>query len=159
MYFNTYTADSVLVMDVGASVTIDLSAYADGPMSSWTVLPEDWTDPQTQYLSFAITGATNTDAGPEIQMKSGDTLQLTVTLLADPSNEQNGVVVGEANGVIVSANSADMNKVTAAHWWPFAVVTTGTAVDAGVTMMKPDGHRGRKVSHARGRHRSIFGTR
>jgi hypothetical protein len=157
VYFNTYTANSVLVMDVGASVTINLTAFADGTMPAWTVLPEDWTESQTQYLSFSIAGGTNTDAGPEIQMSSGDTVQLTVTLLADPSNENDGVVVGEADGVIVSANGNEQTA-TAAHWWPFAVVTTAAAADAGVTMMKQTGQHGRKVSHPRGRHHSLFGA-
>jgi hypothetical protein len=142
VYFNAFPKDSVLVMDVGASKTIEVDALADGTMPAWTVLPQDWTDPTTQYLSYSIAGGTTGDGGPSIQMASGDKIMLTVTLLADPTNTQNG----EADGVIVSANAIDPDDVTAAHFWPFVVLTTATANDAGITMMKRAHH-----SHARGR--------
>ena len=73
-----------------------------------------------------------------------------MTLVADPTNTSNG----EADGVIVSSNSTS----TAAHFWPFVVVTTADAKDAGITMMKRHGahsKRGpaRKVWHQKGRRR------
>jgi hypothetical protein len=95
------------------------------------VQAQDWIDPVKQYLSFSIAGGTDTDAGPEIQMKSGDTIKLTVTLLADPANTAGG----EADAVLVSANGPS-NTATAAHFWPFVVLTTAEAKDAGVSTMK-----------------------
>ena len=152
VYFNTYTSDQVLVMDVGTSKTITVTAAADGTMPAWTVLPQDWTDPtgQTSYLSFSIAGGTNTDAGSQIQMTSGQTINLTVTLTADPTSSANG----EADGVLVSANGTSAATVTAAHFWPFIVLTTATAQDAGVTMQRHP--RVRKNSHMRGLHRGLF---
>jgi hypothetical protein len=131
VYFNAFPTVSVVVVDVGKSKTIEVAALADGPMAPWTVLAQDWTDPVKQYVSFSIAGGTDTDAGPEIQMKSGDTVKLTVTLLADPGNTPGG----EADAVLVSANGPP-NTATAAHFWPFVVLTTAEAQDAGVTMMK-----------------------
>jgi hypothetical protein len=155
VYFNAFTTVSVVTLDVGKSIDIEVDALADGPMGSWTVLPEDWTDPSNPspnpYLSFSIQGATNTDAGPEIQMKSGDKRVLTVTLLADPINAP----FGEADGVIVSANGT-AKTATAAHFWPFIVLTPGEAADAGVMMMKRRETHARHVAFSKGRAR-LFG--
>lgn len=149
VYFNAFSRVSAVVVGVGQSATIEVDALADGPMSAWTVIPQDWTDPSTQYLSFSIEGGTNTDAGPELQMQSGDKMQLTVTLLADPGNTVNG----EADAVMVSANG-NQQTATAAHWWPFIVLTPAEATAGGVTMMKRRTPP-RKLSHGRGHGRFL----
>jgi hypothetical protein len=138
VYFNAFPTTSVVVVDVGKSQTIEVLALADGPMGAWTVLPQDWTDPSgaASFLSFSIEGGTDTDAGPVIQVRSGDKVQVTVTLTADPGTAPNG----EANGVIVSANG-DPTTATQAHFWPFVVLTTAEAKDAGVTMARHHGPR------------------
>jgi hypothetical protein len=143
VYFNAYTADSVVVMDVGASKTIQVDALADGVMAPWTLVPQDWTPSTTPYLSFTIQGGMNTDAGTQIQVQSGQSIQLTITLLADPSTSPNL----EADGVVVSANG-DMTTATAAHFWPFIVVSTAQADDAGITMMRQGPVRPRRLSKA-----------
>jgi hypothetical protein len=177
VYFNAYSKNSVLVMDVGASKTVEVDALADGTMPAWTVLPQDWTEPcQTntdctagtcdtnagycQYLSFSInaTADAGADAGSSTstQMQSGDKMMLTVTLLADPTNTYGQ----EADAVLVSANNADPKSVTAAHFWPFVVVNSAFANDAGITMMKHHRHErdlaGRRVKRHR-RYRNVFG--
>jgi hypothetical protein len=63
-------------------------------------------------------------------MQSGDKMVLTITLTADPANAPNG----EADGVIVSANGT-ATTATAAHFWPFIVLTPAEAADAGIMMM------------------------
>jgi hypothetical protein len=135
VYFNAFTTVSVVTVDIGKSIDIEVDALADGPMGSWTVLPQDWTDftnpNPNPFLSYAIQGGTFTDAGPVLQVQSGDKLVLTVTLTADPINAP----YHEADGVIVSVNSTK----TAAHWWPFIVLTPAEAADAGIMMMKRNG--------------------
>ena len=150
VYFNAWPSATVLVMDVGQSQTITINALSDAAMPAWTVLAQDWTDPNTTYLTFSIVGGQTDDAGTaQLSMASGATAQLTVTLIADPGNSANG----EADGVLVSANNADPNKVTAAHFWPFIALTTAEAAQQQLTMMKKQhGARTHKVSHARGRH-------
>jgi hypothetical protein len=157
VYFNTYPQYSVIVMDVGASKTIELEALSDGTMPAWTVIPEDWTDytGQNTWLSFSLPcGGTSGSNGPQIQMQSGQKTLLTITLTADPANAP----YQEVDGVIVSANSPDMKAVTAAHWWPFIVLSTAQAGDAGGVMQK----RARHAQHAKSlkrprRIRNVFG--
>jgi hypothetical protein len=154
VYFNAFSKVSVVTVDVGKSVDIEVDALADGPMGPWTVTPQDWTggNNPSSYLSFSIQGGTNTDAGSEIQMKSGDKMVLTVTLNADPLNAP----WGEADGVIVSANG-NAQTATAAHWWPFIVLTPAEAADAGVTMMaRRNAHlHERRLSYSKGRARAF----
>jgi hypothetical protein len=79
-------------------------------------------------------------------VKSGDRIQVTVTLTADPGSTTNG----EADGVIVSANGGP-TTATQARFWPFVVLTTAEARDAGVTMGRRHGApaRGRRRSRVR----------
>jgi hypothetical protein len=127
VYFNAFPVVSVVGVDVGQSVAVEIDALADGPMGAWRVTAEDWTDPATRYLSFAIGGATQTDAGPALAMKSGDRTTLTVTLLADPANAP----AGEADAVLVSRD-VNGGVVTRGHVWPFVVLTPAEAKDAGL---------------------------
>ncbi len=85
VYFNTFPPRSAVVIDVGQSAEIEVDALADGAMGDWTMLPEDWTIPNDQtmtalFVTLSIVGGTNTDAGLEIQLKSGDKIKLMVTL-------------------------------------------------------------------------------
>jgi hypothetical protein len=120
-YFNTYATTSVLVLGVGQTGTIQVNALADGPMVPWTVSLQDWTDPNMPYLSFGIGGQM------AASVASGDTLQVQVTLLADPAATANR----RADAVIVSANGS-ATTATIAHMWPFVVVTPAEAADAGL---------------------------
>jgi hypothetical protein len=152
VYFNAYSTYSVVVEDVGQTKTIEVDALADGAMGSWTVLPQDWTSQTSTYLSFSIQGGTNTDAGPEVQVQSGDRIQLQVTLTADPATAP----YGEADAVLVSA-IGNGQTATAAHFWPFIVLTTAQAADAGVTMMRHA--HGTVAPHPRSFLRNALGAR
>jgi hypothetical protein len=128
VYFNAAPRQSVFVLDVGASATFEVSAFSDGTMSDWTLSAADWSDSvTTSYLSFSIAGGTETDASTEIQVNDGSAVQVTVTLLADPGT----LTTHEADGVIVSA-SAGSDGVPKAHWWPFIVMSSADAADAGI---------------------------
>ena len=137
VYFNAFSRDSVVVMDVGQTKTVEVDALADGTIGPWTVSAQDWTDKSAiaTFLGFSIQGGLNSDAGPEIQVKSGDRLQLQVTLLADPA----AAGYPSADAVVVSAYGTG-NTATAAHVWPFLVMTTAAAADAGVQTMRPVRH-------------------
>ncbi len=159
VYFNAFPRVSAVVLDVGDSATIEVDALADGPMGEWTMLAEDWSlpiDPSmtAPFVTFAIAGGTSTDAGPQIKAKSGDRIQLTVTLVADPGNTTQD---GEADAVLVSANG-DEQTATAAHLWPFIVLTPTEAATGGVTMMKRRAHAHRR-SRPRRPGRSLGGAR
>ena len=130
VYFDAVPSANAVLLDVGQSKTLDVIAMADGPIAGWTVTAEDWTDPATRYLSFAIAGAQATDAGPALSVKNGDKLSLTVTLLADPVAS----LAGEADAVLVSTDGTGA-AITRAHFWPFVVLTPAAAADAGVTGM------------------------
>lgn len=146
-YFNVYPTDSVLVMDVGQSKTIEIDAGADGDIGSWMLTAQDWTDAtgQSLYLTFSIQNGTGAAAGPEVLVQSGDRLELQVTMTADPS----GTPYGEADAVLVSTNQSQ----TAAHFWPFVVLTTAAARDAGVTTMRHA--EGRLAPHVPTRSRAV----
>ncbi len=128
VYFNAAPRQSVFVLDVGASATFEVSAFSDGTMSDWTLSAADWSDSvTTSYLSFSIAGGAETDAGAEIQVNDGSTVQVTATLLADPGT----LATHEADGVLVSA-STGADGVPKAHWWPFIVMSPADAADAGI---------------------------
>jgi hypothetical protein len=134
-YFNTYPQYPVVEMAVGASATIDVTALADPGMGSWTLVPEDWTDPSgaQTFFTFSIAtdaGTTDADAGAQTTVTSGETVQLTITMTSDPATLSGGNGWGDI--ALVSANSAK----TAAHVWPFIALTPADAADAGLTMMR-----------------------
>src|ERR1019366_9991862 len=92
MYFNVAPRQSFFVLPVGGSATFEADAFSLAPMSDWTLLPQDWSDSTTSYLSFSIDGATSTEAGPVVQVNDGATVRITVTLTKDPG----ALDVGEA---------------------------------------------------------------
>lgn len=141
-YFNASPSQSVYVLDVGGSVTFEASAFSTAPTSDWALVPEDWTDPSTQYLSFSIQGGTNTDAGPVVMVSNGDKPKITVTLLKDPG----AAPYGEADGVLLSVTGNPTNP-TADNVWPFIVISQADAEDAGLdsaVSMRP--HTPRKLN-------------
>jgi hypothetical protein len=83
-------------------------------------------------------------------VQSGDVFQLQITLLADPA----AAPYREADGVIVSANGTT-GTPTAAHFWPFIVISTAESQDAGIMMQarraRPFGH-----TFARGSKRAML---
>jgi hypothetical protein len=127
-YFNVAPRQSFFVLPVGGSATFEADAFSLAPMSDWSLLPQDWSDSTTSYLSFSLEGATSTEAGPVVQANDGATVRITVTLTKDPG----ALDVGEADGALVSF-SGDPDAPTAAHFWPFAVMSDADAADAGVT--------------------------
>jgi hypothetical protein len=127
-YFNAAPSQAFFVLGVGASATFEVDAFSDGPRSDWTLTAQDWTESTTDsYLDFSIAGAQSKDGAPLIQVNTGSKVQVTVTLLRDPG----ALETDEADGAIISF-SGDPNAPTAAHWWPFAVMSTADAIDAGV---------------------------
>jgi hypothetical protein len=127
-YFNAAPRESLFVLDVGGSATFGVDAFADQTMSNWTLSVQDWSESTTaSYLAFSIAGGKDTDAGPEIQVHDGSTVQVTVTLLRDPG----ALSTGEADGALVSASRGGAGGVTA-HWWPFVVMSKADAADAGL---------------------------
>jgi hypothetical protein len=148
VYFNAFSNYSVVVIDVGQSTTIQVDALADGAMSSgWQVTAVDVTDPsgQTKYLSFTIAGGTKDDAGNATkQVQSGDSLQLTVTMVQDPGQSQT-----EEGDAILLSTDGDPSTATKDHYWPFIVMTTAEAQDNGVSMMKHHPRRSRVSDLAR----------
>jgi hypothetical protein len=126
VYFNAFPEQVDVIENVGDSMTITVDALSDAAMGAWTVSAQDWSGGTSPYLSFTIQGGTTNDAGtPSIQVQSGDRIQVTVKLLADPSTAPNQ----EADGAIVSVNSGQ----TAAHFWPFFSLTPAEATGAGLS--------------------------
>jgi hypothetical protein len=117
----------VYVLDVGGSITFEASAFSTAPTSDWFLLPQDFTDPSTQYLSFSIQGGSASDAGPVVSVNNGSKPKITMTLLKDPG----GTAYNEADGVLVSF-AGDPTNPTADNIWPFIVVTPADAADAGI---------------------------
>ena len=126
-YFNASPSQAVYVLDVGGSVTFEASAFSTKPTSDWTLIPQDFTDPSTPYLSFTIAGGTDSDAGPSVMVNNGSKPKITMTLLKDPGAAPNL----EADGVLLSV-SGDPNNPTADNFWPFVVLTPADAQDAGI---------------------------
>jgi hypothetical protein len=144
VYFNAAPNQAFFVLDVGASATFDVAAFSFGAMNDWTLQAQDWSDSTTTtYLTFSIQGGTQTSMGPSIQVNDGSTVHVTVTLTQEPG----GLDTGEADGAIVSF-SGSPDGPTAGHIWPFAVMSTADAADAGI-------NPGTKVLHRVGRSRRI----
>jgi hypothetical protein len=145
VYFNAAPNQAFFVLDVGASATFDVRAFSFGTTKDWTLLAQDWSDSATAtYLSFSIEGGTETQAGPSMQVNNGSTVQVTVTLTQDPG----ALDPGEADGAIVSF-AGDLNSPTAGHLWPFAVMSTATAMDAGISPGTTVVHRSARQSRRR----------
>jgi hypothetical protein len=126
-YFNASPkTSSFYILDVGASTTFEVDAWSNGPIGDWTLIAQDWS-PTPTYLSFSIAGGQETAGGPQIQAHNGSRVEVTVTLNADPGSLPNG----EADGSIISF-SGDAAYPTAAHYWPFVVMSPADAADAGI---------------------------
>jgi hypothetical protein len=138
VYFNAAPTKSILALDVGQSATVEVDAFSDAPMDAWTLSAQDWTDPNTTYVKFAIAGGTQGSAGPQIQVNNGTKVQVTVTLVADPGASANG----EADAVMVST-VGDPSSPTRANWWPLVVMTPAEAADAGVSGARRQPHPAR----------------
>jgi hypothetical protein len=126
-YFNASPSQAVYVLDVGGSLTFEASAFSTAPTGDWSLVPQDWTDPSTPYLSFSIQGGTSTDAGPVVMVNNGSKPKITMKLLKDPGAAPNA----EADGVLLSV-TGDPSHPTADNVWPFIVVTPADAIDAGI---------------------------
>jgi hypothetical protein len=144
VYFNAAPSQAFFVLDVGASATFDVDAFSFAAMNDWTLQALDWSDSTTtSYLTFSIEGGMQTSTGPSIQVNDGSTVHVTVTLTQEPG----GLDTREADGAIVSF-SGSPDSPTAGHIWPFAVMSTADAMDAGISP-------GTKVVHHVGRSRRI----
>jgi hypothetical protein len=128
VYFNAAPQKSFYILDVGQSVTFGVDAFADGPIPDWTLLAQDFSATQTTtYLNLSIAGGVVTANGPQIQVNNGKTVQVTVTLLVDPS----ALPTGEADGAILSQSGSASTKVTL-HFWPFAVMSKTEAIQQNI---------------------------
>jgi|HubBroStandDraft_6_1064221.scaffolds.fasta_scaffold137346_2 hypothetical protein len=130
-YFNAAPrSSSFFILGVGASVTFEVDAWSSGPIGDWTLFAQDWSASMSSFLSFSIAGGEDiSEAGPQIQVHNGSRIEVTMTLLADPGS----LFSGEADGSIVSF-SGDPANPTAAHYWPFAVMSPADATDAGIPL-------------------------
>jgi len=141
VYFNAAPSRAFFVLDVGSSATFDVQAFSFGAMKDWTLLAQDWSDsPMPDYLTFAIEGGREAQGGPSTQVNDGSTVRVTVTLAQDPG----GLDTEAADGAIVSV-SGDTNNPTAGHFWPFAVMSTAGAIDAGISPGTTAVHHARRV--------------
>lgn len=131
VYFNAAPRQLFFIIPVGSQATFEVDAFSDAPMAPWTLSAQDWSLSKAAYLSFSIAGATSVTSGtngPQISVNNGSTVEVTVTLLSDP-----GVLMpGEADGSIVSV-SGDLANPTAAHYWPFVVMSPADAMDSGIS--------------------------
>jgi hypothetical protein len=142
IYYNAFPTVSAVIVDVGKSQTFEVDALATGSMASWTVAVADSTDQtgQTTYLSFSIAGGqTQKDVG-YLQMSSGQTAQVTVTMLKDPSTAQGSEGWGDAT--VYSTNGTNPQTATSGHFWPFIVLTSAQAKMNGITMTEDPIHHG-----------------
>ena len=140
VYFSASPEKAFFVMDVGQTRTFQATAFANGTTPSWTLTPQDWTDPNTAYLQLSVSNVTD---GGGVSVSDGTAVTVTMKLLADPSGTTNG----EADGVLMSTDTADPTVATKGHIWPFAVMTTAAAADAGV--MEPAHRRPRHGDRVR----------
>jgi hypothetical protein len=126
-------------MNVGQSRSFQALAFSNGT-GTWNVNVKDFTDPNMPYLQLGIEGAGTSGA---LAVKNGTEFTVTMKLLADPTSTANG----EADGVLLSTDSPDPMQASVDQYWPFVVLTTAAAADAGV---KEPMHR-RPFVHRRGR--------
>ncbi len=136
VYFNAFPTVSAIIVDVGQSETFTVDALATGTMAAWTVTATDATDSsgQTTYLSFSVAGGTNANNLGYKQMTSGESVQVTVKMLIDPSTMSGSE--GWGDGIIVSTNGSNPQTATSGHFWPFIVLTSAEATKYGITMME-----------------------
>jgi hypothetical protein len=142
VYFSAAPEKAMFVMDVGETRVFRAKTMSDSTSKSWYLAAQDWTDPTTAYLQLSVSGAG--DGG--LQVTSGQVVEVTMKLLADPGPS----ALGEADGVLLSTDTADPTVATTGHVWPFAVMSKADALDAGVMEPMHRPHRGR---HARPRRR------
>jgi hypothetical protein len=131
VYFNAAPNQSYFVLDVGSSITFDVNAFSTGKRSDWTLTVQDWSDlastSSPTYLDFTVAGAVDHGMGPEIQVNNGTTVSVTMTLKMDPGS----LPTNEADGSIITF-SGSSSSPTAAHFWPFVVLSPADALDAGL---------------------------
>jgi hypothetical protein len=128
VYFNAAPRKAFYVLDVGESVTFAVDAFADGTTADWTLAAQDWSaSSATTYLGLSIAGGTVTNGVSKIQVNNGKTVEVTATLLVDPS----GLPTAEADGAMVSVAGTAATTIVA-HWWPFAVMTKAEAIQEGI---------------------------
>src|ERR1019366_5409260 len=99
VYFSASPEKAFFVMDVGQTRTFQATAFTDGTFPSWTLTPQDWTDPNTAYLQLSVSGIAD---GGGVSVSTGSAVTVTMKLLADPSGTANG----EADGVLMSTDNA-----------------------------------------------------
>jgi hypothetical protein len=165
IYYNAAPQTAFLALNVGESITIPVTAFADGAHAAWNVDVFDSTDPTgaTSYTKLAWEGSTATDptfsGTPMISMSNGTVANLTITLTTDPSNVGNGnacadstcqTTYGEADITIWSFDGTGLNTAKDDHYWELAVMTRASATAGQVTLL--DGGAPEKRIHRRQRH-------
>jgi hypothetical protein len=88
VYFNAAARQSKIVLKtVGATATVDIDAFSDGPYPAWTLTAVD-------YGSFQQGSAILSFSFDKTMVQNGDYAQLTVTSMAAlPGNEDQFVIV------------------------------------------------------------------
>jgi hypothetical protein len=128
VYFNATPQKSVFVMDVGATITLEIDAFSVAPRDNWTLTLQDWSDyPTNPYLTFTIVGGTqDKNLGDIISVNNGSKVEVKMTLTQDPGDNPNG----EADGAVVSF----VGEMTGApaNYFPFVVLSPSDAADAGL---------------------------
>jgi hypothetical protein len=137
VYFNAAPKEAFFVVNVGGSVTFEVDAFSTGQTADWTLTAQDWSPSTATFLTFSIAGGTATDAGPVVSVNNGTRVTVTATLTQDPG----GLFTGEADGAIVSFAGGPAQP-TAAHYWPFVVMSPADAQDAGLDAALTVGARG-----------------
>jgi hypothetical protein len=117
-YFNAapIKGKNAFQLSVGESVTFSVVAYSDAPVpGGWTVRGVDMAGPEVTggdgFLDIQVNGQESA------QVQNGDTLEVTVTLNADPGTSQPG-----ASAVLLSTGKGGVT-----HLWPLWFYTPAEA--------------------------------
>ena len=155
-YYNVSPDKALYVANVGETFTVDLSAFSDVSRPAWRVAAIDYTNTTIMdtngkpmpYLKFEFVGGiVNSSGVSELTcVNNGTTGQLQVTLLADPASDTSLTTTEEwpeADAVLESVDPSNPQTRTGRdggtivtypyQFWPFAVITPGTATMLGVT--------------------------
>jgi hypothetical protein len=122
VYFNAAPTTSEVIVDVGQTVMVEVDAWADGPIDSWTLNPQEETDSNTSFLTIDFVGSHQGSDGAEITAHNGDKIMMMVTLKADPKSTPSGRALGVLFSYVGSADTPSKD-----HYWPFVVLTTAEA--------------------------------
>jgi hypothetical protein len=99
---------------VGASATIDLDLYSEGPTTPWTVTVQDFNQLQTGDPSQALLGITMSQTEGE----NGTKLPVTITVNSAGNENTNGQINDTELFLIESTQGTGQNQIVNL-WWGF----------------------------------------